>query len=344
MKQKISLFYVAIAFSIAGLCTSCSSDDPVDDTGGGTNNPGGTSSDVKQLDYGELLAFPYAEGHGRNTTGGRGGKVYHVTSLEDDTSGSISGSLRWAMKQDGPKTIVFDVSGTIYLKSELKTQKDDLTIAGQTSPGGICIANYPFTINSSNIIIRFIRFRPGNSNVDCDGLGGCDKQNVIIDHCSVSWGSDECLSVYGMQNSTVQWCLAYQALRVTDVKINAATGKFASHGYGGNWGGNYASYHHNLIAHCESRVPRLGPRYTTLAHIFRCDIDESRFIKYIDLIERLHRIAINCKYTMFLPHHNIIILQFLDGSFRQFYRTRQFIRNDTQTTRAECLCFGNHTP
>ena len=128
-----------------------------------------------------------------------GGKVYHVTSLEDDASGSISGSLRWAMKQDGPKTIVFDVSGTIYLKSELKTQKDDLTIAGQTSPGGICIANYPFTINSSNIIIRFIRFRPGNSNVDCDGLGGCDKQNVIIDHCSVSWGSDECLSVYGMQ-------------------------------------------------------------------------------------------------------------------------------------------------
>ena len=234
MKQKISLFYVAIAFSIAGLCTSCSSDDPVDDTGGGTNNPGGTSSDVKQLDYGELLAFPYAEGHGRNTTGGRGGKVYHVTSLEDDASGSISGSLRWAMKQDGPKTIVFDVSGTIYLKSELKTQKDDLTIAGQTSPGGICIANYPFTINSSNIIIRFIRFRPGNSNVDCDGLGGCDKQNVIIDHCSVSWGSDECLSVYGMQNSTVQWCLAYQALRVTDVKINAATGKFASHGDVGN--------------------------------------------------------------------------------------------------------------
>lgn len=267
MKQKISLFCLAILFGMTGICTaSCSSNDPTDDPDGGTNNSGGSSSDIKQLDYGELLAFPYAEGHGRNTTGGRGGKVYHVTSLDDDASGSTSGTLRWAMKQDGPKTIVFDVSGTIYLKAELKTQKDNLTIAGQTSPGGICIASYPFTINSNNVIIRFIRFRPGNKDVDCDGLGGCDKQNIIIDHCSVSWGSDECLSVYGMQNSTVQWCIASQALRVTDVKIAAAgNGKFAAHGYGGNWGGNYASYHHNLIAHCESRVPRLGPRYTTLA-------------------------------------------------------------------------------
>lgn len=267
MKQKISLFYLAILFGMTGLCTvSCSSDNPTDDPGGGTNNPGDSSSDIKQLDYGSLLAFPYAEGHGRNTTGGRGGKVYHVTSLDDDASGSTSGTLRWAMKQDGPKTIVFDVSGTIYLKAELRTQKDNLTIAGQTSPGGICIASYPFTINSSNVIIRFIRFRPGNKDVDCDGLGGSDKQNIIIDHCSVSWGSDECLSVYGMQNSTVQWCIASQALRVTDAKIAAAAdGKFAAHGYGGNWGGNYASYHHNLIAHCESRVPRLGPRYTTLA-------------------------------------------------------------------------------
>lgn len=266
MKHKIFLLYIAMLFGTTGLCTAscCSSDDPTSDTNGGTDNSGGTSSDIKQLDYGELLAFPYAEGHGRNTTGGRSGKVYHVTNLEDDTSGNISGSLRWAMKQDGPKTIVFDVSGTIVLKSELKTQKDNLTIAGQTSPGGICIANYPFTINSNNIIIRFIRFRPGNKDIDCDGLGGCDKQNIIIDHCSVSWGSDECLSIYGMQNSTVQWCLAYQSLRVTDAKIEAAGGKFTAHGYGGNWGGNYASYHHNLIAHCESRVPRLGPRYTTL--------------------------------------------------------------------------------
>lgn len=266
MKQKTFIFYLAALFSMTGLCAAaCSSDDPLDDTGGGTDNPGDTPSGIKQLDYGELLAFPYAEGHGRNTTGGRGGKVYHVTSLEDDASGSTSGTLRWAMKQDGPKTIVFDVSGTIHLKSELKTQKDNLTLAGQTSPGGICIADYPLTINSDNVIIRFMRFRPGNTQIDCDALGGSDRKNIIVDHCSTSWCSDECLSVYGMQNSTVQWCIAAQALRVTDAKISAEKGEFKSHGFGGNWGGHYASYHHNLIAHCESRVPRLGPRYTTLA-------------------------------------------------------------------------------
>lgn len=148
MKQKTFIFYLAALFSMTGLCAAaCSSDDPLDETGGGTDNPGDTPFGIKQLDYGELLAFPYAEGHGRNTTGGRGGKVYHVTSLEDDASGSTKGTLRWAMKQSGPKTIVFDVSGTIHLKSELKTQQDNLTLAGQTSPGGICIADYPLTIN-----------------------------------------------------------------------------------------------------------------------------------------------------------------------------------------------------
>ena len=209
------------------------------------------------LDYGELYAFPGAEGHGRYVTGGRGGTVYHVTTLEDDANGNIQGSFRWALKQNGPKTIVFDVAGTIHLKADLKTQKDNLTIAGQTSPGGICLADYAFVINSNNVIIRFMRFRPGDaSGKEPDGLGGMDKKNVIVDHCSVSWSVDECLSVYGMENSTVQWCIASQALRLsTHVK--------KAHCYGGNWGGNKASYHHNLIAHCESRVPRLGPRYTT---------------------------------------------------------------------------------
>lgn len=206
------------------------------------------------MDPVEFAAFPGAEGHGKNTVGGRGGKVYHVTSLEDD---GTEGTLRWALGQNGPKTIVFDVAGTIHLKSDLKTQKDYLTIAGQTSPGGICIADYQFWINSNDVIVRFLRFRPGDAGgAEPDGLGGMDKKNIIIDHCSVSWSVDECLSVYGMENSTVQWCLAGLALH------NSTHGK-GSHGYGGNWGGNKASYHHNMIAHCKSRVPRLGPRHTT---------------------------------------------------------------------------------
>lgn len=256
MKQTLLTF----ALLLSGCFTACASGTAAGEEPNVPETTDRPQTVIKQLDYGELLAFPYAEGWGRHTTGGRGGKVYHVTSLED----SGAGTLREALGKPGPKTIVFDVAGTIYLKSALKTGKDNLTIAGQTSPGGICLAGDLFSINSSNVIIRFLRFRPGNSEIDGDGLGGSDRKNVIVDHCSISWGTDECLSVYGMQNSTVQWCLAYQSLRVSDAKQTPG-GKFKTHGFGGNWGGHYASYHHNLIAHCESRVPRLGPRYTTLA-------------------------------------------------------------------------------
>ena len=208
----------------------------------------------------KLPAFPGAEGFGRYVTGGRGGTVYHVKNLKD----SGYQSLRWSLAQNPgkPKIIVFDVSGTIHLESELSIPSN-VTIAGQTAPGdGICIADYPCSIHGNNVIVRYMRFRLGNKNVKkdgadgWDGFGGFDQMNWMIDHCSVSWSIDECLSVLGNKNTTVQWCLVAQSL------VAAGHSK-GNHGYGGNWGGSGASFHHNLLAHHGSRTPRLGPRPTT---------------------------------------------------------------------------------
>lgn len=197
-----------------------------------------------------LPAFPGAEGFGARATGGRGGRVIAVTNLGD----SGPGSLRAALAEKGPRTVVFRVSGTIELKSNLSLKNGDLTLAGQTAPGdGICLKNYALGFDgASNVIVRYLRIRPGDaSGKDLDAMGGRTGENIIVDHCSASWSIDECVSFYGaVRNLTVQWCVIGESLYQS---IHAK----GHHGFGGIWGGDGASWHHNLVVHHSSRNPRL---------------------------------------------------------------------------------------
>jgi hypothetical protein len=214
------------------------------------------------------LAFPGAEGWGAYSVGGRGGDVYHVTNLNDTGAGSLRNGITTAGGTSTTgRTIVFDVSGTIVLTSNLSVSKSYLTIAGQTAPGdGICLRDHSMTVSGSNVIIRYIRVRLGDESLtEDDGIwinGGHDN---ILDHVTSGWSEDEALScstsAAGLTNITVQWCFITEAL-------NHSVHAKGDHGYGALIRGCYDAhytYHHNFWAHNGSRNPRPGNYDSTVS-------------------------------------------------------------------------------
>ena len=220
---------------------------------GGTAGSGGGAT-------GLLRAFPGAEGFGANAKGGRGGDVYHVTSLADDGPGSLREGIDSA---SGPRTIVFEVGGEIKLKSRLIINKDNLTIAGQTAPGdGITIRDRSVDIaKAHDIVIRFVRMRRGDidilasgkptGSVGLDTVSIDDSEDVILDHVSLSWSCDELFGIVQNRNVTVQWALMAEPLG--DPKLHPYGDE---HAYGLNTSANTLTLHHSLLANYVMRGPQ----------------------------------------------------------------------------------------
>ena len=207
-----------------------------------------------------LLAFPGAEGFGKYTSGGRGGKVVYVTTLEDDANGETEGSLRWAVKQypGEPLTVCFAVSGEIRLVKDLRINRKNYTIAGQTAPGmGIVITHNKVNCGGSqNFIIRNIRFRIGRNDVNGNiitqnAFGAENCSDYIIDHCEFGWSTEENMNTYDSHFITVQYCIVHEGL-------NSSGHPKGARGYGCQWGGSPATYHHNLLVNNNKRSCRFN--------------------------------------------------------------------------------------
>ncbi len=218
---------------------------------------GVVSKAVIAADAIKLPAFPTAEGFGKYTSGGRGGKVVKVTSLADD---GTAGTLRWAFQQypGEPITIVFEVSGDIKLNSELRMKRDDWTLAGQTAPGdGIVITHNKINLGGSqNFIVRNVRFRSGHADVNGNvlqdqALGAENCNNYIFDHCVFGWSVEENMNTQDCHFLTVQNSIVHEGLYNSGHKKGAR-------GYGTQWGGSPATYYRNLLADNQSRSPRIN--------------------------------------------------------------------------------------
>jgi hypothetical protein len=222
-----------------------------------------SASKPSDLPQATVPAFPGAEGGGKFSFGGRGGKVFVVTSLDD----SGPGTLREAVESAGPRIVVFNVAGIIRLKMPIFAQAPYLTIAGQTAPGdGICIAGNSLHVNTHDVVLRYLKFRRGNTNVfdreSC--VCGNPVGNIIIDHCSAAWGNDQTMDTYRHMyqptnggsaqklptvNDTIQWCIVTEALDLNN------------HAFGGDWGGRSTAFHHNLFACNTGRNPSIAMTY-----------------------------------------------------------------------------------
>ncbi len=268
-------------------------------------------------DDGRTLAFPGAEGFGKYTTGGRGGRLFVVSNLNDKGVGSF----RQAVEAKEDRIVVFGLSGTIHLETRLII-KGNITIAGQSAPGdGICLADQPVSLGGDNIIIRYLRFRMGDKyqkggmvdgNGGDDAFGGTHRKNIIIDHCSMSWSTDEVFSVYAGDSTTLQWNMISEPLNYS-YHFETGDKDYEHHGFGGIWGGRHLTAHHNLFAHCNNRNPRFDG-------IRNAEVENVDFVNNV-----IYNWGTNTVYAGEGGHYNLVNNYYRYGpSTKENVRTRVF--------------------